>query len=158
MKSYVASTLMLSLAAAVPVTRHPSSNPPVTRHPSSNPSVNAIAYVHLIGNSNQHYSAGDTQILSTVGGTTIPVLVGQSLDFSSDAPLIQEIELARVRRGSSLAGEQIEDDDDSIICKASVNGSSKGYSFSIEDIKVSLNAGKWVKLTGLACWVGRDLM
>ncbi|OAL52664.1 hypothetical protein IQ07DRAFT_598251 [Pyrenochaeta sp. DS3sAY3a] len=145
MKSYVAWTLVLGLAAAVPVTRQPSLNPP----------ANAIAYVHLIGNSNQHYSTGDTQILPTIGGSTIPVLVGQSLDFSSDAPFIQEIELARVGRGSSLAGEQIEDDDSSIVCKASINGSSKGYSFSINDFKVSLDEGKRVKLTGLACWVGR---
>lgn len=145
MKGFIVSTLMLSLAAAAPVTRYPSSLSP----------TNAIAYVRLIGNSNQHYSIGDSQILSTAGGSTIPVLVGQSLDFSGDAPLIQEIELARVGRGSSLAGVQIADDDDDIICKASINGSSLGYSFSIQDAKVSLDEGKQVKLTGLACWIER---
>ncbi|KAH7402832.1 hypothetical protein BKA66DRAFT_564727 [Pyrenochaeta sp. MPI-SDFR-AT-0127] len=143
MRSFVVVTSILALVAAVPT----------PQALSSNTKANAMAYVRLIGDSNQHYSTGDTQTPSLPRGSVIPVLLGQSLDFSFSAPRIQAIEIARVAQGQSLSGIAVAKDDEDVVCKASMNGSSKGPSFRLGDVRVLLDGGRTVKLTGLTCGV-----
>lgn len=133
------------MAAAAP-TSH-------TRHADIN--ANAIVYVRLIGDSNRHYSMGNIQKPSLHSGSIIPVMVGQTLDFSNNAPRIQAIEISRVAHGQSLNGIDIAEDDQDVVCKASMNGSSEGPSFWVDDMRVLLAEGRIMELTGLACGVER---
>ncbi|KAF1842310.1 uncharacterized protein K460DRAFT_409726 [Cucurbitaria berberidis CBS 394.84] len=137
----IASVLVFAMAAPTPQPQLPDSN------------ANAIAHIRLIGDANQHYSIGHTQAPSAQSGSIISVLVGQSIDFSSNAPRLQEIEISRISQGESLEGVAVSENDGSVICKALIKGSSDGPTFSVKDVGVLLDEGRTVKLTGLACWV-----
>ena len=141
MKCFVTIACILVLATAAP-----------TPHPQiSDSSANAIVYIRLIGDANQHYSIGETQTPSTPSGNVIPVLVGQSLDFSSNAPRLQEIEISRISQGGSLEGVAVLENDENVVCEASIGGSREGPVFSVKDVRVELDQGRVVKLAGLKC-------
>lgn len=143
MRCFVAIASVLVLATAAP-----------TPH-LSHSDANAIVHIRLMGAANQHYSLGQTQTPSTPSGSVIPVLVGQSLDFSSNAPRLQEIDISRISPGGSLEGVDVSEDDESVLCEARIDASTRGPVFSVKDVRVLLDQGRMVKLAGLTCWLER---
>ncbi|CAO2657174.1 Nn.00g033000.m01.CDS01 [Neocucurbitaria sp. VM-36] len=144
---------MKYLFAIVAVLVHATTAAPIPQPQFPDSNANAIVHIRLIGDANQHYSTGDTQIPSAPSGSILSILVGQSLDFPSYAPQLQAIEISRITQGGSLGGMAVSDMDQNVVCKAAIKGISDGSTFSVKDAQVLLDEGRMVKLTGLACWI-----
>lgn len=129
---------------------------PTTLAHSQRRNANAIVSIRLEDDAGQHYSVGDVQQPSSPSGSHVSVLVGQQLDFNSNAPILRVLNIAQISEGLSLNAAQVQKDDTRVLCKASINSSSGGPTFSIADEQIFLDQGQVAKLTGLSCWFEQE--
>jgi hypothetical protein len=105
---------------------------------SSAPTPLATVQLRLIG-PNVHYSTSEQTPSSHTGGHIMTLAVGQSLSLDHAPLSLQGLEVVSVSSAQK------------VVCKASLDFSSKGVTAKSGEGEVILDEGKVVMVTGLSC-------